>query len=78
LRQLHNFALEINWLPAIIIPRPQWPAVRYEEKRVEITDNPEWFAKKNLGHNSEAGRSACACRAVVTVPSLEEYEQRAM
>jgi len=52
--------------------------VRYEEKRVEITDNPEWFAKKNLGHNSEAGRSACACRAVVTVPSLEEYEQRAM
>lgn len=33
LRRAHNFALDMNWLPASIIPKRQWPAVRYKEKR---------------------------------------------
>src|SRR5271165_1257630 len=33
LRQLHNFALDMNWLPWPLIPKRQWPAVRYKEKR---------------------------------------------
>ncbi len=33
LRKVHNFALDMNWLPAIVIPRRQWPAIRYKEKR---------------------------------------------
>jgi integrase len=33
LRRLHNFALAMNWLPVPIIPRRQWPEVRYQEKR---------------------------------------------
>ena len=74
LRQLHNFALEMNWLPAIVVPRRQWPAVHYKEKRARTAG---WFAKENLGHNSEAVHRAYACRAVVEVPSLEEYEHRA-
>jgi integrase len=30
---LHNFTLEMNWLPWPIIPKRQWPAVRFKEKR---------------------------------------------
>jgi hypothetical protein len=26
LRKVHNFVLDMNWLPAIVIPRRQWPA----------------------------------------------------
>jgi integrase len=33
LRRLHNFALDMNWLPCSIIPRRQWPPVQFKEKR---------------------------------------------
>lgn len=33
LRKLHNFALDMNWLPCPVIPRKQWPAVIFKEKR---------------------------------------------
>jgi integrase len=33
LRRLHNFALEMNWLPKAIVPRRQWPKPFYKEKR---------------------------------------------
>ena len=33
LRKLHNFCLGMNWLPWPIIPKRQWPEVRYKEKR---------------------------------------------
>src|ERR1039457_3617256 len=32
-RKVHNFALDMNWLPATVIPRRQWPAIHYKEKR---------------------------------------------
>jgi len=38
LRRLHNFALGMNWLLAPVLPRKQWPAVRYEEKRAITFD----------------------------------------
>jgi integrase len=33
LREVHNFAVDMNWLPATVIPRRQWPAIHYKEKR---------------------------------------------
>jgi integrase len=33
LRKTHNFALDMNWLPAPVIPRRQWPAIHYKDKR---------------------------------------------
>jgi integrase len=33
LRKLHNFALDMNWLPCSVIPRRQWPAIRFKERR---------------------------------------------
>jgi integrase len=33
LRKVHNFAIDMNWLPATVIPRQQWPPIRYKEKR---------------------------------------------
>ena len=51
LRRLHNFALDMNWLPATVIPRRQWPPIRFKEKRaitlaehqkiIEAEVNPE-------------------------------------
>lgn len=33
LRKTHNFALDMNRLLASVIPRRQWPAIRFKEKR---------------------------------------------
>jgi integrase len=33
LRKTHNFALDMNWLPTVVIPRRQWPPIRYGAKR---------------------------------------------
>lgn len=33
LRSLHNFALDMNWLPWPILPKKRWPAVKFKEKR---------------------------------------------
>ncbi len=33
LRRLHNFCVDMNWLPWPLVPKRQWPAIRYKEKR---------------------------------------------
>lgn len=33
LRCLHNFCVDMNWLPWPLIPKRQWPDVRFKEKR---------------------------------------------
>lgn len=33
LRRLHNFCVDMNWLPWPLVPKRQWPAVQFKEKR---------------------------------------------
>jgi len=33
LRRLHNFCVDMNWLPWPLVPKRQWPAVRFKDKR---------------------------------------------
>src|SRR5580700_8413137 len=45
LRKVHNFAVDMNWLPATVIPRRQWPAIRYKEKRaITLEEHQKTFA----------------------------------
>lgn len=38
LRRLHNFCVDMNWLPWPLIPKRQWPTVRYKDKRAITLD----------------------------------------
>jgi integrase len=38
LRKLHNFCLDMNWLPWPILPKRQWPPVQFKEKRAITLD----------------------------------------
>ena len=38
LRRLHNFCLDMNWLPWPLIPKRQWPVIRFREKRAITWD----------------------------------------
>ncbi|MEP6664745.1 MAG: tyrosine-type recombinase/integrase [Verrucomicrobiota bacterium] len=52
LRRIHNFALDMAWLPWPILPKKRWPTVSFKEKRaitleehqaiVQREQNPEW------------------------------------
>ena len=33
LRRLHNFCVDMSWLPWPLIPKRQWPAVKFKDKR---------------------------------------------
>jgi hypothetical protein len=33
LRRLHNFCLDMNWLPWPLVPKRQWPLVKFKDKR---------------------------------------------
>jgi integrase len=54
LRRVHNFALDMQWLPWPLVPNRQWPKVKFKEKRaitleehqriVAREKNPQWNA----------------------------------
>ena len=33
LRRIHNFALDMNWLPWPVLPKKRWPVIKFREKR---------------------------------------------
>lgn len=45
-------------------------------ERAKTAGYPERFAQEALGHNIKAVHHAYAKRALMKIPSLEEYEQR--
>lgn len=58
LRRLHNFALDMSWLPVPLIPRRQWPTIKFKDKRAITSEehdkilagetNAEWRAYYSL------------------------------
>jgi integrase len=70
LRRIHNFALSTNWLPVPVIPKRQWPAIKFKEKRaikldehlriVERETNPERRAFYQLAWHLGASQSDIA------------------
>lgn len=70
LRRLHNFCVDMNWLPWPLVPKRQWPAVRFKEKRaisweehakiVEREGNPERKAFYQLAWHLGASQSDLA------------------
>ena len=47
-------------------------------ERAKVAGMPERFAQEALGHNSKAVHRAYAKRALMKIPSLEEYEQKTL
>ena len=70
LRRVHNFALDMSWLPAPIIPKRQWPKIRHRERRaitheehlkiVEREANPERKSYYKLAWHLGASQSDIA------------------
>jgi hypothetical protein len=48
LRRLHNFCVDMNWLPWPLVPKRQWPKVRFKEKRgITLAEHQAIVAREN-------------------------------
>ncbi len=59
LRKVHNFALDMNWLPATVIPRRQWPAIHYKEKRAITLDEHQKIIAAEVNPKRKALYQLC-------------------
>jgi hypothetical protein len=47
LRRIHNFALDMNWLPWPVPPKKRWPAIKFKEKRaITLTEHQAIVARE--------------------------------
>src|SRR5437667_3716906 len=70
LRRIHNFALDMNWLPWPVLPKKRWPVITFREKRgitwkeheaiVTREQNPERKAFYQLAWHLGASQSDIA------------------
>ena len=77
LRRMHNFALDMSWIAWPILPRKQWPRIKFEDKRAITADehekivsgerNPEWCAFYELCWHTGAAQSDVAGLAAENV-----------
>ena len=82
LRRLHNFCVDMNWLPWPLIPKRQWPAVKHKEKRAITAEehalilareqNPERRAFYQLAWHTGASQADLAGLEAANV----DWEQR--
>jgi len=54
LRRLHNFCVDMNWLPWPLVPKRQWPAVRFKDKRAITWDEHCKIVTRELNQERKA------------------------
>lgn len=54
LRRLHNFCVDMNWLPWPLVPKRQWPVVRFKEKRSVTWDEHCRILERELNPERKA------------------------
>jgi integrase len=59
LRRMHNFAIDMNWLPASILPKRQWPAVKYKERRGITLEEHEKIVAAEVNGERKAFYQLC-------------------
>lgn len=59
LRRLHNFALDLQWLPAPLLPKHQWPAVKHAEKRAVTSDEHQRVIAREQNPERRAFYECC-------------------
>ena len=59
LRRFHNFAVDMGWLPYPVMPKCQWPEIRYKEKRAITLDEHERILAREKNPDMRAFLKCC-------------------
>jgi hypothetical protein len=58
-RRFHNFALDMGWLPCPVLPKRQWPAIHYREKRAITAEEHELIVTRENNLELRAFYECC-------------------
>lgn len=59
LRRIHNFALDIGWLPWPVLPKKRWPKVEYGDKRAITWDEHRRIIEREQNPERKAFYELC-------------------
>lgn len=59
LRRIHNFAMDMNWLPWPILAKRAWPKVRFKEKRAVTRDEHQAIVAREANPERRAFYELC-------------------
>ena len=59
LRRLHNFALDMSWLPWPVLAKKQWPKIRFKEKRAITLKEHQAIIENELNPERRAFYEFC-------------------
>ncbi|MGH7989822.1 MAG: tyrosine-type recombinase/integrase [Limisphaerales bacterium] len=59
LRRLHNFCVDMNWLPWPLIPKRQWPEVKFKDKRAITLEEHGKIIKAEVNPERKALYQLC-------------------
>ncbi len=59
LRRLHNFCLDMNWLPWSLVPKRQWPEVKFKEKRAITLEEHQQIIAAEVNPERKAFYQLC-------------------
>jgi len=59
LRRFHNFALDMGWLPYPVMPKRQWPAIHYKEKRAITREEHDLILSRESNQEMRAFLWCC-------------------
>ena len=59
LRRFHNFAVAMTWLPWPVLPKQQWPPVKYGEKRAITREEHETLVREEKNGELRAFYDIC-------------------
>ena len=59
LRRLHNFCADMSWLPWPLIPKRQWPAVQFKEKRATTLEEHQQIIATEMNPERKALYQLC-------------------
>jgi len=78
LRRIHNFALDLGWLPWPVLPKKRWPKIRFKEKRAVTWAEHEAIIAGELNPERRAYYECCwhlgAAQADVANLSAEDID----
>lgn len=54
LRRLHNYAVNMRWVPLPVLPKPNWPVVRHQERRAITFEEHQKIIQRELNPATRA------------------------
>ena len=75
LRRIHNYAVNMHWLPWPVLPKPNWPPVKHGEKRAITFEEHQKIIGRELNPATRAATMNCSGIWAARKPHRHAYRR---